>query len=122
MHEEREMSPKVSAPLGLEHALLGFVRRRPMYPYEIYRTLAQAQELGRVWHLKQSILHPLQGPLKDPESLRIAREPPGPRPPRKFMSLTPSGENPFAGWLPPPVAHGRDFPLEFRAKLYFARQ
>jgi len=116
------MSPKVSAPLGLEHALLGFVRRRPMYPYEIYRTLAQAQELGRVWHLKQSMLYALLGRLEDAGYLRIATETHGTRPPRKVMSLTPSGEAAFDRWLLAPVAHGRDFRLEFLAKLYCARQ
>ena len=44
------------------------------------------------------------------------------RPPRKLLHLTPGGRAAFARWLVAPVAHGRDFRLEFLAKLYFASQ
>jgi len=112
----------VSAPLTLEHALLGFLRQRAMYPYEIYQTLAQAQELGRVWHLKQSQLYALLARLEEAGYLSTTTESQGTRPPRKVMTLTPSGLAAFDRWLRTPVAHGRDFRLEFLAKLFFAGQ
>jgi hypothetical protein len=49
-------------------------------------------------------------------------EPQGSRPPRKILQLTPEGQAAFAHWLVTPVTHGRDFRLEFLAKLYFASQ
>jgi DNA-binding PadR family transcriptional regulator len=49
-------------------------------------------------------------------------EPQGSRPPRKILHLTVAGQQAFERWLVAPVAHGRDFRLEFLAKLYFANQ
>ena len=42
--------------------------------------------------------------------------------PRKMLRLTPRGREAFAEWVRNPVEHGRDFRLEFLAKLYFATQ
>jgi len=49
-------------------------------------------------------------------------EPQNSRPPRKILHMTPSGRAAFERWLMLPVEHGRDFRLEFLAKLYFASQ
>ncbi len=116
------MSPLVASPLTVELALLGFLRQQPMYPYEIYQTLSRAQELGRVWRLKQSHLYALLARLEEEGYIATTTEPQGTRPPRKVMSLTPEGRAAFDRWLLSPVAHGRDFRLEFLAKLYFAHQ
>jgi DNA-binding PadR family transcriptional regulator len=112
----------VSSPLTLEHALLGFVRHQPMHAYEIHQKLAQSTDLGRVWHLKQSHLYALLGRLEEAGYLETTTEIQGARPPRKMLSLTDAGRMAFERWLVAPVAHGRDFRLEFLAKLYFARE
>jgi DNA-binding PadR family transcriptional regulator len=91
-----------------------------MHAYEIHQMLAQSKELGRVWHLKQSQLYALLGRLEEAGYLTTTTETQGNRPPRKMMSLTDAGRQAFATWLTTPVAHGRDFRLEFLAKLYFA--
>jgi PadR family transcriptional regulator AphA len=114
------MSPMVSSPLTLEHALLGFVRHQPMHAYEIHQKLAQSTDLGRVWHLKQSHLYALLGRLEEAGYVVTTTEIQGARPPRKMLSLTPAGRAAFERWQVTPVAHGRDFRLEFLAKLYFA--
>lgn len=116
------MSPMVKLPLAEEYALLGFVQQRPLHAYEIYRQLMQDQALGRVWHLKQSQLYALLTRLEDEGYLTSTMEPQGTRPPRKILHLTPSGRAAFMRWLTTPVAHGRDFRLEFLAKLFFASQ
>jgi DNA-binding PadR family transcriptional regulator len=110
----------VAAPLTLELALLGFLRGHPMYPYEIWQTLASQQELGRVWRLKQSHLYQILDRLEAEGYVATTTELQGTRPPRKITSLTPSGRAAFDHWVAAPVAHGRDFRLEFLAKLYFA--
>jgi DNA-binding PadR family transcriptional regulator len=112
----------VSSPLTLEHALLGFVRHQPMHAYEIHQKLAQSTDLGRVWHLKQSHLYALLGRLEEAGYLETSTEIQGARPPRKMLSLTAAGRAAFERWLVTPVGHGRDFRLEFLAKLYFARE
>jgi PadR family transcriptional regulator AphA len=115
------MSPMVKSPLAMEHALLGFVRARPMHAYEIYQTLAQAEALGLVWKIKQSQLYALLARLEEAGFLASTIETQDTRPPRKVLHLTPTGGAAFTRWLVAPVQHGRDFRLDFLAKLYFAR-
>jgi len=116
------MSPMVKLPLAMEHALLGLVRQRPMHAYEIHQTLAQAEALGLVWQLKQAQTYALLARLEEAGYLASTLETQESRPPRKVLHLTPEGEAAFAHWRVTPVRHGRDFRLEFLAKLFFAAQ
>jgi PadR family transcriptional regulator, regulatory protein AphA len=116
------MSPMIKQPLTIEHALLGFLRQQPMHAYEIHQTLLRAEALGLVWHLKQSLVYVMLERLEAEGYITAALEPQGSRPPRKILQLTPGGQQAFAEWLVAPVGHGRDFRLEFLAKLYFASQ
>jgi PadR family transcriptional regulator, regulatory protein AphA len=111
----------IKQPLTVEHALLGFVRQQPMYGYEIHQRLLAAQELGLVWSLKQSLLYALLARLENEGYLNTTLAQQGSKPPRKMLALTPAGAEAFATWVSSPVEHGRDFRIEFLAKLYFAR-
>lgn len=111
-----------SAPTGLECALLGLLRGAPTHAYELHQRLARAEALGLVWHLKQGHLYALLARLEEAGYVATAMEPQGARPPRKMLSLTSAGRDAFARWAAEPVAHGRDFRLEFLAKLYFAAE
>lgn len=116
------MSPMIKQPLTIEHALLGFLRQQPMHAYEIHQTLTRNEALGLVWHIKQSLVYVMLERLEAEGYITAALEPQGSRPPRKLLHLTPAGRAAFDHWQAAPVAHGRDFRLEFLAKLYFARQ
>jgi PadR family transcriptional regulator AphA len=116
------MSPMIKLPLTIEHALLGFLRERPMHAYEIHQTLTRPQALGLVWHLKQSLVYVMLERLEAAGYLTTTLESQGTRPPRNLLHLTPNGRAAFAQWRVTPVEHGRDFRLEFLAKLYFAGQ
>jgi DNA-binding PadR family transcriptional regulator len=116
------MSPMLKQPLALEHALLGFLRERPMHAYEIHQRLLQAEALGLVWRLKQSRVYALLGRLEQAGYVAGAPEPPNSGPPRRALRLTPEGRAAFARWVAAPVHHGRDFRIEFLAKLFFAGQ
>ena len=116
------MSPMLKQPLTTEHALLGFLRQQPMHAYEIHQTLLRNEALGLVWHLKQSLVYVMLERLEAEGYITASLEPQGTRPPRKILRLTPDGRAAFAQWLVMPVGHGRDFRLEFLAKLYFASQ
>lgn len=116
------MSPMIRSPLTIEHALLGFMRQRPMYGYEIYQQLSQAQGLGLVWHLKQSQLYALLTKLEQKGYISATLEPQDARPPRKVFELTQTGRGAFLQWIQNPVSQGRKLRLEFLAKLYFAQQ
>src|SRR5215203_4499784 len=116
------MSPMTKLPLTLEHALLGFLRQQGMHAYEIHQTLLRAEALGLVLHLKQSLVYVMLERLEAEGYVTVSLEPQGSRPPRKVLHLTAAGLKAFDIWLIAPVAHGRDFRLEFLAKLYFASQ
>ncbi|HEX6817416.1 MAG TPA: helix-turn-helix transcriptional regulator [Ktedonobacterales bacterium] len=110
---------------GIEHAPLGLLRQYPMHAYEMYQQLlrgAEGQALARVWRLKQSHLYALLARLEANGYLAGTTETQGTRPPRRVLRLTPAGDAAFAEWVVAPVHHGRDFRLEFLAKLYFAER
>ena len=112
----------VKLPLTIEHALLGFLREHPMHAYEIHQTLLRPEALGLVWHLKQSLVYVMLERLEEAGYISTTLEFQNSRPPRKLLHLTPQGRAAFDRWLVLPVEHGRDFRLEFLAKLYFANQ
>ncbi len=112
----------VRHPLTIEFALLGLVQRRPMHPYEIYQHLCNDAALGEIWRIKQAHLYALLRRFEEEGFLTGAAETQRNRPPRRVLSLTERGRDAFARWMRTPVAHGRDFRLEFLAKLYFAHQ
>ena len=116
------MSPMTKQPLTIEHALLGFLRQQPMHAYEIHQTLMRKEALGLVWHLKQSLIYVMLERLEAEGYITAVIELQGSRPPRKILQLTPDGQAAFARWLAAPVAHGRDFRLEFLANVHFAGQ
>ena len=106
--------------LGLTNALLGLLLDHPMHPYEMHQQMLQAEALGLVWHLKQGNLYALLAKLEESGYLVSTTELQGTRPPRKMLRLTEEGRKAFTGWARMPVQHGRDFRLEFLAKLFFA--
>jgi DNA-binding PadR family transcriptional regulator len=109
-------------PLSIEWSLLGFLAEQPLHGYEIHQRLSQAAELGLVWQLKQSRLYALLARLEGRGYVDHTMEPQDARPPRKVYALTPEGKAALETWLHTPVEHGRDFRLEFLAKLYFAQR
>ncbi|HEU4329137.1 MAG TPA: PadR family transcriptional regulator [Roseiflexaceae bacterium] len=109
-------------PLALEHALLGFLRERPMHAYEMHQRLRRADVLGRVWRLKQSQLYALLARLEEAGYISGTLEEQEARPARRVLHLTEAGQAAFDRWLLAPVEHGRDFRIEFLAKLFFAQR
>lgn len=116
------MSPLRRQPLTIEFALLGFLRQRPSYGYDIYQQLADPAGLADVWRIKQSKLYALLAKLEEKGYITAELEPQDGRPPRKILHLTTAGDQIFAEWVQTPVAHGRQLRLEFLTKLYFARR
>ena len=93
-----------------------------MHPYEMHKQMLQAEALGLVWHLKQSNLYALLAKLEESGYLVSTTEPQRTSPPRKMLRLTEEGRRAFMEWVSMPVQHGRDFRVEFLAKLFFARR
>ena len=117
------MSASAPPSVGLEIALLGLLRAHPRHAYELHQLLQEgAEPLGIIWHLKQSNLYALLAKLEEAGYVASTVELHGTRPPRKMLKLTSEGRAAFIHWLEVPVEHGRDFRLEFLAKVYFATQ
>jgi DNA-binding PadR family transcriptional regulator len=114
--------PMVKQPLTIEHALLGFVRQQPMHGYEIHQRLQASAVLGMVWNIKQGLLYAHLTRLEEEGLLTSQAAPTGMKAARKMLQLTEAGEAAFLQWVRSPVVHGRDFRIEFLAKLYFSRQ
>jgi PadR family transcriptional regulator, regulatory protein AphA len=102
-----------------EYAVLGLVRQRPTYGYELQRTLNGRRGLSRVCPVEPAmvyaILKSLSGlELIDGEWDRSAY------PPRAVYTATAEGDAEFQRWLRRPVARMREVRLDFLVKLYFA--
>ncbi len=115
------MAARFRDPLTIEHALLGFLRWRPMHGYAMYERLAEPDGLWLVWRLKRSQLYALLARLEDEALIAATREPQAEAPPRKVYRLTEAGRDAFQQWMERPVPRGRRLRMEFLAKLYFAR-
>ncbi len=108
---------QTTTPDGLEYALLGLLRREPLHAYEMYQRLRRGELLGHIWQLKQSHLYALLARLEEQGFIAGSTELQGARPPRRMLALTAEGTAVYTSWVTAPVQHGRDFRLEFLAKL-----
>lgn len=124
------MSPKRSANLTIEHALLGFLQDGSLHGYELHQRLQAAQALGLVWQIKQAHLYALLAKLEEANLVAVDTSAPADENPaavhrgraRKPLLLTAAGRAAFERWREAPVAHGRDLRIEFLAKLFWAEQ
>lgn len=106
-----------ASPERMEYALLGLLRHEPLHAYEMYQRLQRGELLGHIWQLKQSHLYALLARLEEQGLIAGMTEPQGARPPRRMLALTAEGIAAYTTWVTAPVQHGRDFRLEFLAKL-----
>lgn len=116
------MCARTAEALTTEHALLGLIREQPRHGYALYQDLTEPGGLWAVWRMKQSQLYALLAKLEARGYLQATTEPQEGRPPRKVYALTAEGRDAFDQWLRQPVAHGREFRMDFMAKLYFAQR
>jgi DNA-binding PadR family transcriptional regulator len=102
-----------------EYAVLGLVRQKPAYGYELQRHLAGGRGLARVCPVEPAmvyaILKSLSGfELIDGEWDRSVY------PPRAVYAATAEGDAAFQRWLRSPVVRMREIRHDFMVKLYFA--
>lgn len=102
-----------------EYAVLGLLRQKPAYGYELQRLLSGDRGLARVCRVEPAmvyaILKSLSGlELIDGEWDRSVY------PPKAVYSLTQNGEVEFERWLRLPVGRMREVRFDFLIKLYFA--
>jgi PadR family transcriptional regulator AphA len=104
-----------------EYAVLGLVRRKPTYGYELQRQLSGGRGLARVCPVEPAMVYAI---LKSLSGLELidGRWDSSAYPPKAIYSLTDEGEAEFERWLHRPVTRMREVRLDFLVKLYFAME
>jgi DNA-binding PadR family transcriptional regulator len=102
-----------------EYAVLGLVRRKPAYGYELQRQLSGKQGLGLVCPVEPAMVYAI---LKSLAGLELvdAEWDTSSYPPKAVHSVTLEGEEAFERWLRRPVGRMREVRQDFLIKLYFA--
>ena len=102
-----------------EYAVLGLVRRRPTYGYELQRRLGDGRGLGRVCPVEPAMVYAILKSLSGLEMIDGEWDR-SEYPPKAIYAATAEGDATFQRWLRSPVARMREVRLDFLVKLYFA--
>jgi DNA-binding PadR family transcriptional regulator len=102
-----------------EYAVLGLVRNKPAYGYELQRRLSGHQGLGRVCPVEPAMVYAILKSLSGLELIDGVWDN-STYPPRAVYTATERGITTFELWLRRPVGRMREVRLDFMIKLYFA--
>lgn len=101
-----------------EYAVLGLLRQRPAYGYELQRQLSGGQGLGRVCPVEPAMVYAILKSLSGLELIDGEWDNSS-YPPRAVYAATTEGDATFQRWLRQPVGRMREVRLDFMVKLYF---
>jgi DNA-binding PadR family transcriptional regulator len=101
-----------------EYAILGLLRRRPAYGYELQRQLRGRQGLGIVCPVEPAMIYAILKSLSGLE-LITGEWDNSSYPPKAIYSATDTGAAEFQRWLLRPVGRMREVRLDLMVKLYF---
>jgi DNA-binding PadR family transcriptional regulator len=104
-----------------EYAVLGLVRQKPTYGYELQPQLSGSRGLGRVCPVEPAMVYAILRSLSGLE-LIDGQWDSSTYPPKAVYTATDAGEAEFMRWLRRPVGRMREVRLDFLIKLYFALQ
>jgi DNA-binding PadR family transcriptional regulator len=102
-----------------EYAVLGLVRQKPAYGYELQRQLSGERGLGRVCRVEPAMVYAILKSLSGFELIDGVWDN-STYPPKAVYTATDQGDQLFQRWLRSPVARMREVRLDFLVKLYFA--
>jgi PadR family transcriptional regulator AphA len=104
-----------------EYAVLGLLRQRPAYGYELQRQLSGGQGLARVCPVEPAMVYAILKSLSGLELIDGEWDSSN-YPPKAIYSVTEAGDAEFQRWLLRPVGRMREVRLDFLVKLYFLMQ
>jgi len=104
-----------------EYAVLGLLRQRPAYGYELQRQLSGGQGLARVCPVEPAMVYAILKSLSGLELIDGEWDNSS-YPPRAVYAATTEGDATFQRWLRQPVGRLREVRLDFMVKLYFLLQ
>ena len=102
-----------------EYGILGLLREKPTYGYELQRHFSGRQGLGRVCPVEPGMVYASLKSLSGLELIDGSWDNTT-YPPKAVYATTDLGEASFQRWLLAPVARIREVRLDFLVKLYFA--
>lgn len=109
--------------LPAAYALLGLLAAGAAHGYELHRPFAAG---GALWAVCRLPLNQHYALLKQLQARGLVAagdlEMEGVAPPRRPLTITPTGRVALVTWLAQPVPHTRDVRLEFLLKLYFVER
>jgi DNA-binding PadR family transcriptional regulator len=104
-----------------EYAVLGLVRQRPTYGYELQRQLSGPRGLGRVCPVEPAMVYAILKSLSGLELIDGEWDNTA-YPPKAVYRVTEAGDDDFLRWLRKPVERMREVRLDLLVKLHFALQ
>ena len=104
-----------------EYAVLGLLRQRPAYGYELQRRLSGGEGLSRVCPVEPAMVYAILKSLSGLELIDGEWDNSS-YPPRAVYAATTEGDATFQRWLQQPVGRMREVRLDFMVKLYFLLQ
>ena len=104
-----------------EYAVLGLLRQRPAYGYELQRQLGGGRGLARVCPVEPAMVYAILKSLSGLELIDGEWDSSS-YPPRAVYAATAEGDSAFLRWLRQPVGRLREVRHDFMVKLYFALQ
>jgi DNA-binding PadR family transcriptional regulator len=116
------MSPRAALPLRLEYIILGLIRRKPVYGYELLQNWNKPEGLGIIWRVKPGTLYAALEKMENLGYLESTMVPGEASPTRKEYRITLSGEQSFNEWFRKPVSTAREFRQDFVVKLFFINE
>ena len=104
-----------------EYAVLGLLRERPAYGYELQKQLSGGKGLARVCPVEPAMVYAILKSLSGLELIDGEWDSSS-YPPRAVYAATAEGDAAFLRWLHQPVGRMREVRYDFMVKLYFAMQ
>jgi DNA-binding PadR family transcriptional regulator len=104
-----------------EYAVLGLLRERPAYGYELQKQLSGGSGLARVCPVEPAMVYAILKSLSGLELIDGEWDNSS-YPPRAVYAATAEGDATFLRWLRQPVGRMREVRNDFMVKLYFALQ
>lgn len=102
-----------------EYGILGLLRDKPAYGYELQRHFSGRRGLGRVCPVEPGMVYANLKSLSGLELIDGSWDN-STYPPKAIYTATDAGEAAFQRWLMTPVARIREVRIDFLVKLYFA--
>jgi PadR family transcriptional regulator AphA len=104
-----------------EYAVLGLLRQKPAYGYELQRHLGGVRGLARVCPVEPAMVYAILKSLSGLELIDGEWDS-SDYPPKAVYTTTAAGDTAFQVWLRRPVSRMREVRHEFLIKLHFALQ